>query len=51
MITRSRFLQVLAGGAGALALAGCGAQKAADAGDEGKKDAAAEPVAVRAAAL
>ena len=44
MITRSRFLQVLAGGAGALALAGCGAQKAADA-------AAAEPVAVRAAAL
>ena len=51
MITRSRFLQVLAGGAGALALAGCGDQKAADAGDEGKKDAAAEPVAVRAAAL
>lgn len=51
MITRSRFLQVLAGGAGALALAGCGAQKAADAGDEGRKDAAAEPVAVRAAAL
>lgn len=51
MITRSRFLQVLAGGAGALALAGCGAQKVADAGDEGKKDAAAEPVAVRAAAL
>lgn len=51
MITRSRFLQVLAGGAGALALAGCGTQKAADAGDEGKKDAAAEPVAVRAAAL
>lgn len=51
MITRSRFLQVLAGGAGALTLAGCGAQKAADAGDEGKKDAAAEPVAVRAAAL
>lgn len=52
MITRSRFLQVLAGGAGALVLAGCGAQKAADAGDEGKKDAAAaEPVAVRAAAL
>ena len=51
MITRSRFLQVLAGGAGALALAGCGAQKAADAGDEGKKDAATEPVAVRAAAL
>lgn len=51
MITRSRFLQVLAGGAGALALAGCGAQKAADAGDEGKKDAAAEPVAVCAAAL
>ncbi len=51
MITRSRFLQVLAGGAGALALAGCGAQKAADAGDEGKKDTAAEPVAVRAAAL
>lgn len=51
MITRSRFLQVLAGGAGALALAGCGAQKAADAGDEGKKDAAAEPAAVRAAAL
>lgn len=51
MITRSRFLQVLAGGAGALALAGCGAQNAADAGDEGKKDAAAEPVAVRAAAL
>ena len=51
MITRSRFLQVLAGGAGALALAGCGAQKAVDAGDEGKKDTAAEPVAVRAAAL
>lgn len=51
MITRSRFLQVLAGGAGALALAGCGDQKAADAGDEGKKDAAEEPVAVRAAAL
>lgn len=52
MITRSRFLRVLAGGAGALALAGCGAQNAADAGDEGKKDAAAaEPVAVRAAAL
>lgn len=51
MITRSKFLQVLAGGAGALALAGCGAQKAADAGDEGKKDIAAEPVAVRAAAL
>ena len=51
MITRSRFLQVLAGGAGALALVGCGDQKAADAGDEGKKDAAAEPVAVRAAAL
>lgn len=51
MITRSRFLQVLAGGAGALALAGCGAQKAADAGDEGKKGAAAEPIAVRAAAL
>lgn len=51
MITRSKFLQVLAGGAGALALAGCGAQKAADAGDEGKKDVAAEPVAVRAAAL
>lgn len=51
MITRSRFLQVLAGGAGALALAGCGDQKAADAGDKGKKDAAAEPVAVRAAAL
>lgn len=51
MITRSRFLQVLAGGAGALALAGCGDQKAADAGDEGKKDAAAEPIAVRAAAL
>lgn len=51
MITRSRFLQVLAGGAGALALAGCGAQKAADAGDEGKKDTAAEPIAVRAAAL
>ena len=51
MITRSRFLQVLAGGAGALALAGCGAQKATDAGDEGKKDTAAEPVAVRAAAL
>ena len=51
MITRSRFLQVLAGGAGAIALAGCGAQKAVDAGDEGKKDAAAEPVAVRAAAL
>ena len=51
MITRSRFLQVLAGGAGTLALAGCGAQEAADAGDEGKKDAAAEPVAVRAAAL
>ena len=51
MITRSRFLQVLAGGAGALALVGCGDQKAADAGDEGKKDAAAEPIAVRAAAL
>lgn len=51
MITRSRFLQVLAGGAGALALVGCGDQKATDAGDEGKKDAAAEPVAVRAAAL
>lgn len=51
MITRSRFLQVLAGGAGTLALAGCGAQEAADAGDEGKKDAAVEPVAVRAAAL
>ena len=51
MITRSRFLQVLAGGAGALALVGCGDQKAADAGDEGKKDAGAEPVAVRAAAL
>lgn len=51
MITRSRFLQVLAGGAGALVLAGCGAQKATDAGDEGKKDTAAEPVAVRAAAL
>ena len=51
MITRSRFLQVLAGGAGALALVGCGDQKAADAGDEGKKDAAAEPVAVRTAAL
>lgn len=51
MITRSRFLQVLALGAGALALVGCGDQKAADAGDEGKKDAAAEPVAVRAAAL
>ncbi len=51
MITRSRFLQVLAGGAGALALVGCGDQKAADADDEGKKDAAAEPVAVRAAAL
>ncbi|WP_418827040.1 ABC transporter substrate-binding protein [Paratractidigestivibacter sp.] len=51
MITRSRFLQVLAGGAGALALAGCGDQKAADAGDESKKDAAAEPVAVRAAVL
>lgn len=51
MITRSKFLQVLTGGAGALALAGCGAQKAADAGDEGKKDIAAEPVAVRAAAL
>lgn len=51
MITRSRFLQVLAGGADALALAGCGDQKAADAGDEGKKDAGAEPVAVRAAAL
>ena len=41
MITRSRFLQALAGGAGALALVGCGDQKAADAGDEGKKDAAA----------
>lgn len=51
MITRSRFLQVLALGAGALALVGCGDQKATDAGDEGKKDAAAEPVAVRAAAL
>lgn len=51
MITRSRFLQVLALGAGALALVGCGDQKAADAGDEGKKDAGAEPVAVRAAAL
>lgn len=51
MITRSRFLRVLAGGAGALALAGCGDQKAADAGDEGKKDVGAEPVAVRAAAL
>lgn len=51
MITRSRFLQVLAGGAGALALAGCGDQKAADAGDESKKDAAAEPVAARAAVL
>lgn len=51
MITRSRFLQVLAGGAGALALVGCGDQKATDAGDEGKKDAAAEPIAVRAAAL
>ena len=55
MLSRRNFLQVMGLGAGAFALAGCNSNNSADAtradDDSAKTDAAAEPVAIRAAAL